>query len=190
MRTFGVCAATCSAPNQLPSTTEGEDPDDRGEALTSPEVVEGEWVGDRSRRPPQHRSSRLDVGYQESRYASPLPSPADLAKYQELLPDAPERLLAAGEREQSHRHDMEHRLAVIDEEAMPRFYEGQKRAHWMSLIIALCYLGLMLPAILLGQAFVGIGGAAAGLAAMIWALRRDPSDSAPPPSPPNEDPSS
>jgi hypothetical protein len=53
--------------------------------------------------------------------------PLDLERYQKLLPDAPERLLASGEREQAHRHEIEQRLAALDESSMPKFYEGQRR---------------------------------------------------------------
>ncbi len=124
--------------------------------------------------PPRHTSRRLDVGWQESRYASPLPSPEDLERYQRLLPDAPERLLSAGEREQAHRHEIESRLATIDEQAMPKFYAGQKRAHFVSALLGGGYEVVMLVAVLKGFALEGIVGAAAGIGAMVWAIRRDP----------------
>lgn len=118
---------------------------------------------------------RLDVGWQETRYISQLPSPEDLERYQQLIPDAPERLLAGGEREQQHRHQIEGRLAAIDEQAMPKFYEGQRRGHLISLALGLGYEAIMGGAVLAGYPLVGIGGAAFGLGAMIWAIRRDTS---------------
>jgi hypothetical protein len=93
-----------------------------------------------------------------------------------MLPDAPERLLAAGEREQAHRHEIEKRLAAIDEVAMPLFYKGQRRGHWISLTLGGGYEAIMLVAVLNGYALEGIVGAAVGIGSMIWALRRDPKD--------------
>lgn len=154
------------------------DSDDAREDLERPEaeVVEGQVVDPPRRpRPPGH--SRLDVRAEESSYTSPLPAPADLRAYAELVPDAPERLLAAGEREQAHRHEIENRIAAIDEAAMPRFYAGQRRGQTFGLIAIIAYLGVMVVAILEGYPLVGAGGAAIGLAALVWAMRRDPTDS-------------
>lgn len=133
------------------------------------EEVDGQVV--QSRR---HRNPRLDLGVEASRYASPLPRPDDLERYAALIPGAPERLLAAGEREQAHRHEMERRLVAIDESAMPKYYAGQRFAHIISLVFGLAYLAVMALAVLEGYPIVGISGAAAGLAAVVWALRRDP----------------
>ncbi|MDP2711047.1 MAG: DUF2335 domain-containing protein [Solirubrobacteraceae bacterium] len=135
------------------------------------EVLDGQVVG-----PPRRsgqESRRLDVGWQESRYVSPLPSPDDLERYSAMLSDAPERLLAAGEREQAHRHEIESRLAHLDEVAMPKFYEGQRRGHYISLALGTGYEAIMFAAVLSGYAWEGIAGAAVGLGAMIWAVRRD-----------------
>lgn len=136
----------------------------------NPEVVEAEPVAD-ALQPYGQRS--VHAHWHETRYASPLPSPDDLRVYQELVPDAAERLLAAGEREQQHRHDIESRLASIEEGAMPRFFDGQRRGHWISLVATLGYEGLMALAILEGYGVEGVVGAAAGIGAMVWAVRRD-----------------
>lgn len=122
------------------------------------------------------RGSRLDVGLRQSSYTSPLPSPDDLDRYVAHVPSAAERLLAAGEREQAHRHRIEIRLAALDEQALPRFYAGQRFAHAVSLVLGLAYLAAMALAIAQGYPLIGVGGAALGLAAIIWAVRRDPVD--------------
>jgi uncharacterized membrane protein len=57
-----------------------------------------------------------------------LPPPGDLERYIEHLPDAAERLLAAAEREQPHRHQLENRLLAIDAEAVSRSFESHRRA--------------------------------------------------------------
>ena len=45
----------------------------------------------------------------------------------------------------------------------------------MSLVLGLAYLAAMVLAILQGYPLVGVGGATFGIAAIIWAVRRDPS---------------
>jgi len=137
---------------------------ERRDAPVSERVASGRWP----------HGTRLDVGLRQSSYTSPLPSPDDLDRYAAHLPDAPERLLAAGEREQAHRHQIENRLAAMDAQALPRFYAGQRFAHAVSMILGLAYLGAMVLAILQGYPLVGVGGATFGIAAIIWAVRRDP----------------
>jgi len=116
----------------------------------------------------------VDVGLKQSHYASPLPSPDDLDRYATHLPDAAERLLSIGEREQTHRHEVECRLVTLDEVAMPQFYAGQRRAHLIGMTLGLAYLALMLVAIARGYPLLGAGGSAFGIAAVVWSLRRDP----------------
>lgn len=94
-----------------------------------------------------------------------------------MLPDAPERLLASGEREQEHRHELERRLVGLDEGSMPQFYKGQRRAHLVALVLGFAYLAVMALAIFEGEETWGIVGAAGGLAALVWAARRDPTGS-------------
>lgn len=118
----------------------------------------------------------LDVGLRQSSYTSPLPSPDDLDRYAGHLPDAAERLMAVGERKQMHRHEIEDRLAALDEAAPPRFYAGQRLAHVVSVALGLAYLAVMVLAILRGYPLAGVGGAAFGIAAVIWAVRRSPGD--------------
>jgi uncharacterized membrane protein len=109
-----------------------------------------------------------------TQYTSPLPAPADLREYAEMLPDAPERLLSAGEREQAHRHAMEREVMTVEAKATSAFFAGQRWAVVVGGIVCLAYLGVMLRAIERGSELLGIGGAAFGLAAILWAARRDP----------------
>lgn len=158
--------------------------EERGERLISDdaEVLDAHHVAEPSpTKPLTGGSRRLDVRAEESRYTSPLPSPEDLRSYESLLPGAAERLLSSGEREQAHRHQLENRLAGIDEVSMPKFYEGQRRGHLISLVLGIGYLLLMLAAVLAGAEIAGVVGAAAGLAAMVWAIRRDSDSGGSPP---------
>ena len=117
---------------------------------------------------PRGGGAFFDVGVRQSRYTSPLPAPDDLDRYATHLVDIAERLLAAGEREQAHRH-------AIEREVMPRFYAGQRRGHVIGLILGLAYLAVVALAIDKGYPLIGTGAAAFGIAAVVWSLRRDPS---------------
>ncbi len=136
-------------------------------------------VIERGRAGRRHPGARLDVGLRQSTYTSPLPSPDDLDRYVALVPDAAERLLSAGEREQAHRHRVESELVATDADTMPRYFAGQRRAHISGLVLGLSYLAAMVLAILAGYPLAGVGGATFGIAAVIWAIRRDPSTPAP-----------
>lgn len=98
-----------------------------------------------------------------------------MERYQALEDGFTRELMDGARREQEHRHAIESRLVSLDESAMPKFYEGQKRGQYVSLALGALYLVVMLVAILEGAAWVGGGGAALGIAAMVWAIRRDPS---------------
>jgi uncharacterized membrane protein len=89
-----------------------------------------------------------------------------------------ERLLAIGEREQAHRHQSGCRLISLDEQALPQFYAGQRLAHWISFVLGLSYLGVMAFAVAKGYSLLGAGGAAFGIAAVVWSIRRASAGSA------------
>lgn len=145
---------------------EALEPTDSDAEAMAKKVIDGNWG----------RATTVDVGLSRSSYASPLPSPDDLTRYAAHLPDVAERLMAVGEREQAHRHAIEARVAALDEEALPRFYAGQRLAHVAGLILGLAYLGVMVLAIVVGYPLAGAGGATFGIAAVIWAVRRSPAD--------------
>lgn len=143
-------------------------PSGKGLERRDPTVIE---PGRRSRR---HPGARLDVGLHQSTYTSPLPSPDDLDRYVARVPDAAERLLSAGEREQAHRHHIERQLVETDAAVMPRYFAGQRRAHLLGLTLGLGYLAAMMFAMWQGYPLAGVGGATFGIAAVIWAIRREP----------------
>jgi len=159
----------CNGDGGMPST--GEQPGGKGLERRESSVIE---PGRRSRR---HPGARLDVGLHQSTYTSPLPAPDDLDRYVAQIPDAAERLLSAGEREQAHRHLIERQLVETDAAVMPRYFAGQRRAHLLGLILGLAYLGAMVLAMVVGYPLAGVGGATFGVAAVIWAIRREPSSS-------------
>jgi uncharacterized membrane protein len=124
-----------------------------------------------------HRAVRREVGSPATDRVARYRDMDDLDRYAAHVPDAAERLLAAGEREQAHGHRVEGRLAATDAEVVLRYFAGQRRAHVIGLILGLSYLGAMVLAILQGYPLAGVGGATFGIAAVIWAIRREPSAS-------------
>lgn len=148
-------------------------PPDRGQGeIEADDAVDAVPVDSQELRPGNLR--RLEAVLQQTRYVSQLPPPDDLERYERLLPGSAERLLGAGEREQHHRHEIENRAAALDEDAMPKFYAGQRRGQVISAVVALGYEAIMAVAVLEGYPIEGIVGAAIGIGAMIWAMRRDP----------------
>lgn len=103
-----------------------------------------------------------------------------------MVSDAPERLLAAGEREQAHRHRIDERLLEIDECSRARFYAGHKRAHFVALVLGMAYLAVMALAIIEGKQVADIGLAATGLAALVWAAGRSGPSEPPLPASPQD----
>ena len=153
-------------------------PDD-AKPQRSDELVEGEEVVDGE---PVDHGSRAYLEARHSRYTSPLPAPDDLRAYAELMPDAAERLLASGESEQRHRHEIERGLLKLEQERTPRHYEGQRRGQNLGFIVAVLYLLVMAGAIVAGYGSAGVTGAAVGVAFMIWSIRRSPDSPTPAPS--------
>lgn len=47
----------------------------------------------------------------QSHYSGPLPMPEDLAKYDQVVPGAAERIIRMAEDEMKHRHDSDNRMA-------------------------------------------------------------------------------
>lgn len=59
-----------------------------------------------------HREPKKEImaSVQQMTYSGPLPPASELAGYKRVLADAPERILMMAENEQSHRHDIDHRM--------------------------------------------------------------------------------
>ncbi len=52
-------------------------------------------------------------------YHGPLPPASEFKKYGEILPDAPDRILAMAEEEQAHRHDMNKKVLQQESRMQP-----------------------------------------------------------------------
>lgn len=97
-----------------------------------------------------------------------LPPPEDLDRYANHLPDAGERLLAASEREQAHRHELEAHIARMRAQELPREHARQQRTRLITFVLGLVYLGVTATAIAPGHAIIGTVGAALGAVIVLW----------------------
>lgn len=82
---------------------------------------------------PDGSREQVEIRAQRS-WVGALPRPEDFAKFGEIVPDAPERILRMAEREQAHRIAMEQQLVPADVSA-------GKRGQWLGAaisIVALC----------------------------------------------------
>ncbi|SEF42315.1 Predicted membrane protein [Xylanibacter ruminicola] len=70
---------------------------------------------------------------QSTSFRGPLPAPEDFKAYQEVLPDAPERILSMAEKQLNHRTDIE---KTIVEKNLSLSNRGQ----WMGFILAILFL--------------------------------------------------
>lgn len=78
-----------------------------------------------------------EIVYQESRHymEGPIPSPAILEQYNQLIPDAAERILKMAESDMQFQHD-------INREALMATRGDKKRGQWMGFVLAVISLGL------------------------------------------------
>lgn len=105
-------------------------------------------------KPPARREANSAVASAEF-FAGPLPSPDILARYEQVIPGAAERILAIAEADAKHQREIE-LAALRAEEASVR------RGQWLGFAIALFALTISVVALYLGSPWVAgiIGGTA------------------------------
>ena len=79
----------------------------------------------------------------ERSWSGALPRPEDFAKYAEIVPDAPERILRMAEKEQEHRISLESSIVPANERA-------GRRGQWLGAFISILALSLAVLAVYLG----------------------------------------
>ena len=83
-----------------------------------------------------HRNTQLIAA--EYMHEGPLPAPAEFAGYGEVLPDAPERILAMAEKEQEHRHQMENDQISI----LKSRQDAENKESMIGLIAGIIFVGV------------------------------------------------
>lgn len=114
----------------------------------------------------QEEGSELDPEGQQliaqitaSRFSGPVPPPAVLGQYEEILPGSAERILSMAESEQSHRHDYDNGLLGL-------FTRGQ----WFAFILGLAAIGAGTYLLSIGRDLGGFASLILGLGPIIAAL--------------------
>jgi uncharacterized membrane protein len=105
-------------------------------------------------------SSATQFTLTASQFQGPIPPPEALARYNEILPDAAERILAMAERQETHRHDLE--TKVIDSGI-----RATKRGQVIAFLVALSGMGLAAYLACLGQPWQAIAALGGNLASMV-----------------------
>lgn len=107
-------------------------------------------------KPPAKRETKSAVTTTEIEafFAGPLPTPALLAGYEQIVPGAAERLLAMAEAEAKHQREIEFAALRAEESSV-------RRGQWLGFGIALFALSTSIVALYLGSPWVAgiVGGA-------------------------------
>lgn len=89
-----------------------------------------------------------------AQYKGPLPPPAMLSQYAQVVENAPERIMAEFEKNSDHIREME-------KGALRASVSSERRAQWMSFFVLMLILAVVVYALSLGNtAFAGVGGLA------------------------------
>lgn len=105
------------------------------------------------------------ISHVEAHFSGPLPHPAMLAKYEEILPGSADRIVASGESQMQHRHSLE--AAVV--------HANNRRESW-GLIIAgiLAFVALVGSLILIytGKSLEGLATIIGETVILVWVFLR------------------
>lgn len=132
-----------TSPERDSSRSEGSEEDTSLDAPTSPEDIEE--LGQDSEQ------SRIQL-LRAQEFSGPLPPPSVLQGYNDIVPDAAERILSMAEREQAHRHDHD-----------SQFVQLLARGQWFGFILGIAALGV-------GTYLLAIGVNVGGLVSLILGL--------------------
>ena len=103
-----------------------------------------------------------------AQFKGPLPHPAIMSQYGQLIENAPERIMKVFEENAAHVREME-KAALVAEAS------SDKRAQWMAFTVLMTVLGLIAYALYSGNVFfVGVGavGVIVTAAAIIYGKRK------------------
>ena len=76
------------------------------------------------------------------RHSGPLPPPHQLQEYENILPGSAERIFRIAEREQAHRHEMQHTEMGLRSEAVDHVKSREKHGQFIGAILSLGVLAL------------------------------------------------
>lgn len=111
----------------------------------------------------EHLPSRIQVQRVERTFAGPLPPPEVLARYNEVIPHAAERILAMAESQQGHRQKLEVQVVTSN-------FAAQRLGMLLGFAIAMTAIGIGAYLIAHGQSASGLVSILATLVALVGAF--------------------
>lgn len=113
-------------------------------------------------------------------FSGPLPPPAVLAGYDDVVPGLAREIVDQWKAETAHRHATIEGLRSTDRDAMLAYYKGERRGQYLATLIFLGIIGVAVVAVVLNSKAIGVAAIVAGGASAIWAMRRRSSGPSPP----------
>lgn len=122
-------------------------------------------------QPRQSRQAALQVFQQ---YSGPVPSPEILAKFENLVPGAAEKLIQLALSEAEHRHNFEKKQLDANIEFTREYFKDTRRGMWIASIITTLVLAIIVLALFLKQPTVAgiMGGSTIIALATIFVVGR------------------
>ncbi|CVK19206.1 DUF2335 domain-containing protein [Sporomusa sphaeroides] len=122
-------------------------------------VVEPEVLDEKDKHEPRTNNVRRVLSAE--RYIGPIPPAEEFAKYGQVMPTAPERILTVFEKDSDHTRNMQ-AIALRGE------ISRDCRSQWMAFFSILCSIGLTAFALAIGQ---DVAAALAGLASLFLVFK-------------------
>jgi uncharacterized membrane protein len=89
---------------------------------------------------PQSPSTSIEARFQGEYFSGPIPPPNFLARYNEVVPNGAERIMAMAERQSAHREELEKQVVTGNLESQK---QGNNRAFVLALVVILGGIYLM-----------------------------------------------
>jgi len=125
-----------------------------------------------------HSQGPIILGQIEG-YSGPLPHPAILEKFDAVIPNGAERIMAMVESEQLHRHELEKKIVEQDENEAKSVRIAERRGQFLAAAVCLCLIFVAREIALAGHpgyATLLAGGTLAGIITAFVSGRRKASN--------------
>lgn len=125
---------------------------------------------------------RITLSHHQEFSQGPIPPPEQLAKYEDIIPNGADRIMALAESEAVHRREMEHK--IIDAQVVDAVAERSERRNGQYLGFAIGIIALISGSYVatkggqpIAGAFIGAGGVAGLVSVFIYGRKVSPKES-------------
>lgn len=159
------------------TSTEPDSHGDEPKGVAAREELDAELVENDSVEPVDSDGQEALIGIR-SEFSGPLPHPALLKGYDEVLPGSPERIFRMTEKQLDQLIECENQEISANRKLLEAEIAMATRAQWFTFVLVLAFLGLAACALYRGQTLTTVGAGLAALATIAYALRgrKAPSD--------------